>query len=183
MKQSSQELLKELKNITAQALQTVYSFKDLSSEQLNYRTHEKSWSILECLEHLNLYGDFYLPEMERAILQSKTTATTEFKSGLLGNYFAELMRAEKAKKMTSPKDKNPIHSSLSETSILRFEKQAERLRHILQLSENVNLNQVKCSISISRIIRLKLGDTLRFYIYHIDRHIQQANRIKQTQGF
>ncbi len=183
MKQNSQQLLKELESLSAKALLTVQSFKNLTSEQLNFRAHQNSWSILECLEHLNLYGDFYLPEMERAILQSKTTAVTEFKSGILGNYFAELMRAEKGKKMASPKDKNPIHSSLSETTILRFEKQAERLRHILQLSENVNLNQVKCSISLSRFIRLKLGDTLKFYIYHIDRHIQQANRIKQTQGF
>lgn len=183
MQQNSHQLLKELESISAKALLTVQSFKTLTSEQLNFRIHQNSWSILECLEHLNLYGDFYLPEMERAILTSKSTAVPEFKSGILGNYFAELMRAEKNKKMASPKDKNPIHSDLSETAILRFEKQTERLRHILQLSENVNLNQVKCGISLSRFIRLKLGDTLRFYIYHIDRHVQQANRIRQTQEF
>lgn len=183
MKQASQELLNELQSMASNALLTAQSFKTLTSEQLNYRAHANSWSILECLEHLNLYGDFYLPEMEQAILQTKTSSSTEFKSGPLGNYFAELMRAEKVKKMASPKDKNPIHSALSETAILRFEKQTERLRHILLLSEKVSLNDVKCRISISRFIRLKLGDTLRFYIYHINRHIQQANNIRQSQGF
>lgn len=108
MKQASQELLKELNDFTTKALQTVQSFKDLTHEQLNYRAHSNSWSILECLEHLNLYGDFYLPEMEQAILHSKTTASTEFKSGLLGNYFAELMRNKKGKKMAAPKDKTPF---------------------------------------------------------------------------
>lgn len=178
MHQNSTQLLKDLEDILNKSTQQIKAFKQMSSEQLNYRTHAKSWSILECLEHLNLYGDFYLPEMEQAIINSKSTTSKQFKSGLLGNYFAELMRAEKGKKMASPKDKNPIYSALNETTIIRFEKQAERLKHILELAKDANLNTVKCSISISRFIKLKLGDTLRFYIYHIDRHIQQAAKIQ-----
>lgn len=178
MQQNSKQLLKDLEDITNKALQQIQAFKQMNSEQLNYRAHAKSWSILECLEHLNLYGDFYLPEMEQSIIKSKSTTSKQFKSGLLGNYFAELMRAEKGKKMASPKDKNPIYSALNETTIIRFEKQAERLKHILELAKDANLNTVKCSISISRFIKLKLGDTLRFYTYHIDRHIQQAAKIQ-----
>lgn len=178
MQQDSTQMLNELLTITNKAIQQVQSFKRLSSVELNYRAQAKSWSILECLEHLNLYGDFYLPEMEQAIIKSGSHKVDRFKSGLLGNYFAELMRAEKGKKMASPKDKNPLYSALNETTIIRFEKQAERLKHILELAKNANLNTVKCSISISRFIKLKLGDTLRFYIYHIDRHIQQAAKIQ-----
>lgn len=178
MQQNSTQLLHDLKNIIHTTQESVKQFKTMSTSQLNYRSNSSSWSILECLEHLNLYGDFYLPEMERAIIASGSKAEAVFKSGMLGNYFAELMRAEKGKKMASPKDKNPIHSDLNETTIGRFEKQTERLKHILQLSENANLNKVKCCISLSRFIKLKLGDTLRFYIYHIDRHIQQAVKIQ-----
>lgn len=178
MQQDSTQLLNDLEDITNKAVQQIQAFKQMNSKQLNYRAHAKSWSILECLEHLNLYGDFYLPEMEQAIIKSKSTSSKQFKSGWLGNYFAELMRAEKGKKMASPKDKNPIHSALNETCIARFEKQTERLKHILQLAENANLNKVKCCISLSRFIKLKLGDTLRFYVYHIDRHIKQAGRIQ-----
>lgn len=178
MQQNSTQLLKDLEDILNKSIQQINAFKQMNSEQLNYRAHAKNWSILECLEHLNLYGDFYLPEMEQAIIKSKSTTSKQFKSGWLGNYFAELMRAEKGKKMASPKDKNPIYSTLNETTIIRFEKQAERLKHILDLAKNANLNTVKCSISISRFIKLKLGDTLRFYLYHIDRHIQQAAKIQ-----
>lgn len=178
MQQDSRQLLADLTDIINKTQDSLMQFKTMNATQLNYRRNANSWSILECLEHLNLYGDFYLPEMEQAILKSKTSSQVVFKSGLLGNYFAELMRAEKGKKMASPKDKNPIHSTLNETTIARFEKQTERLKHILQLSEKVNLNTVKCSISLSRFIKLKLGDTLRFYIYHIDRHIKQAANIQ-----
>jgi hypothetical protein len=178
MQQDSTQLLRDLEDILNNSIQQIQAFKHMSSEQLNYRAHAKSWSILECLEHLNLYGDFYLPEMERAIIKSGSPKVDLYKSGWLGNYFADLMRAEKGKKMASPKDKNPIYSALNETTVIRFEKQAERLKHILDLAKNANLNKVKCSISISRFIKLKLGDTLRFYLYHIDRHIQQAAKIQ-----
>ncbi len=51
----------------------------------------KSWSILECLEHLNLYGDFYIPEIKNRIESSKTLPKENFKSRILGNYFAKSM--------------------------------------------------------------------------------------------
>ena len=180
MRQDTALLIKELRTMSEKSLQQVQSFKQLDAVQLNYRAHAHSWSILECLEHLNLYGDFYLPEIERAILLAGPQEIKEFKSGWLGNYFAELMRAEKGNTMASPKDKNPIYSSLSDTTIIRFEKQCERLKHILDMAEKTNLNKVKCSISLTRFIKLKLGDTLRFYIYHIDRHVKQASRVTTT---
>ena len=57
--------------------------------QLNWRPSPNSWTILECLEHLNLYGEFYLPQIERKIGSSKTKSEIYFKPGLLGNYFAQ----------------------------------------------------------------------------------------------
>jgi hypothetical protein len=38
----------------------------------------------------------------------------------------------------------------------------------------VNLRKVKIPISISKIVRLKLGDALLFVVYHNERHMYQA---------
>jgi len=46
---------------------------------------------LECLEHLNVYDEFYLPEIEKTINSAKNKSEFIFKSGILGNYFAESM--------------------------------------------------------------------------------------------
>lgn len=179
MKQLKSDLLKEMKTLTEKALRQGQDMKNKSQETLNRKSNEKSWSALECLEHLNLYGDFYLPEIESRILAAPPDKRDDiFNSGLIGNYFAKLMKTEggKIKKMQSPKDKNPIGSQLNQTTVDRFIKQTERLMSLLEMSESVSLNHTKCAISISKMIRLKLGDTLRFYIYHIERHLAQAER-------
>lgn len=72
---------------------------------------------------------------------------------------------------------NPIHSNLSTTTITVFIGQQQQLLKLLQAARMVNLNKVKTRISISRFVKIKLGNTFRFVIYHNQRHILQAKRV------
>ena len=56
-------LYAELIQIIQNHIKEAQYFKTLSLEKLNQKQDDSSWSVLECLEHLNLYGDFYLPEI------------------------------------------------------------------------------------------------------------------------
>lgn len=181
MQTDNNTLIDELIAITEKCNVWVGEFTSLTYDELLCK-HEGEWCILECLEHLNLYGDFYLPEIEmRMMTADRNQPGRPFKSGWLGNYFAELMRvkAGKMKKMKSPKDKNPALSpvKLPITVINRFQKQQDTLLHLLEKCRNLDLVNTKCSISLSPYIKLRLGDTLRFYVYHIERHVIQANKV------
>ena len=172
-------LIDELIYIADHVMTAATAFKELSEKDLNTKNDPSQWSILECMEHLNLYGDFYLPEIEKQLLQgARTKEDALFKSGVIGNYFANLMRVKdgKIKKMKSPKDKNPINSKLSVLVIDRFLKQAEKLKNLLNEGRTVDLTKTKVSISLTKLIKLRLGDTFRFYVYHIERHILQAQK-------
>jgi hypothetical protein len=170
-----------LKRMTA-CTEKVIQFESLSLEQLSFK-YGNQWSILECLEHLNLYGDFYLVEIERRIIQHRRKGSTTFKSGLIGNYFANLMEVKNGKitKMKSPKDKNPCNKNLTATTISRFLKQQERLVDLLNQCRTIDLTKTKTAISLTNFIKLRLGDTLRFYCYHIERHVLQAERVLEEQ--
>ena len=172
-------LIDDLVKRTERVISKAKIFEALPLEQLQYKSGNQ-WSILECLEHLNLYGDFYLPEIEKQIIANQhKTGSTIFKSGIVGNYFANLMEVKdgKIKKMKSPKDKNPSRTALSITTINRFLKQQEQLLNLLQRSRGIDLTRTKTAISLSKFIRLRLGDTLRFYTYHIERHVWQAEGV------
>ena len=175
-------LIEELLSLTEKSIRSVKVFKELDVNQLNFKKSMEQWSILECIEHLNLYGDYYLPEIQKRMLESNDSSTAEiFKAGIIGNYFANLMKVSngKIKKMKAPQDKNPVNSALTITTLDRFLKQQELLKVLLNKGRSVNLNKIKISISISKMVKLKLGDTFRFYVYHIDRHIIQAeNQLK-----
>jgi hypothetical protein len=83
----------------------IYCRKDL---------HAGGWNVLECLEHLNLYGDFYLPEIRKRIVESSFPPGEYFKSGWLGDYFVKSMEPGKTmKKMKTFKDKDPIKQVLN----------------------------------------------------------------------
>jgi len=179
MQVSNNVLIEELLSLTENSIQSVKKFRALTLSQLNFKQSSNEWSVLECIEHLSLYGDFYLPEIEKQILPIKNNnGATIFKSGIIGNYFAGLMKVKNGeiKKMKSPKDKNPLNTELSITTLDRFLKQQELLKSLLQRAKTIDLGKVKTAISLTNILKLKLGDTFRFYVYHIERHILQAER-------
>ncbi|REG87884.1 DinB family protein [Winogradskyella sediminis] len=174
----SEKLIQDLIERTRININQAEKFSLLPTEKLNFRAQKESWSILECFEHLNLYGDFYIPEIRKRIESSKTQPKENFKSGLLGNYFAEsMLPKEKLNKMRTFKGKNPIGSKLDISTIKRFISQQEKILNLLDKSREIDLNKTKTAISISKLIKLKIGDTFRVVVYHNERHLVQANKV------
>lgn len=75
---------------------------------------------------------------------------------------------------------NPLNSKLDKKVIDEFINQQESLLRLLEESRKVSLNKTRTAISISKLIKLKLGDTFRFVIYHNQRHMVQAQRIENV---
>ncbi|MDO5968849.1 DinB family protein [Flavivirga aquimarina] len=175
MKVTSEALISELIEKTRQNINQVEALNLKVIDELNWKANKDTWSALECIEHLNLYSDYYLPEIEQRIIKSTFKPEYYFKSGALGNYFAKsMMPKEKLNKMKTFKDKNPNGSKLDKTTLERFLIQQEKMLELLDKARNVSLNKTKTSISITKLIKLKLGDTFRVVIYHNERHMVQA---------
>ena len=175
---TSEKLIQDLIERTRININQAEKFSLLSTEKLNWRAENDSWSILECFEHLNLYGDFYISEIKKRIENSNTQPKENFKSGLLGNYFAKsMLPKENLNKMKTFKDKNPIGSKLDKSTIERFVSQQEKILNLLDKSREIDLNKTKTAISISKLIKLKIGDTFRVVIYHNERHLEQAKKL------
>ena len=178
MKLTAEQLIQDLIERTRLNSIQVEHFNVLSIEELNWKATPESWSILECLEHLNLYGDFYIPELKLRIDNSNTKAKRFFKPGFLGNYFAKsMLPTEKLNKMKTFKDKDPKSSTLERTTIERFILQQHQLLTLLEQAKAIDLNKTKTAISISPFLKLKLGDTFRVVVYHNERHLEQARKI------
>ena len=155
-------------------------FIPLTYDQLMKRTPDNGWSIGECLEHLNLYGEFYVPAFQNAINKSDFTKQEVYKPGIIGDYLAKSMLPKAGgtitNKMKTPANKNPAKMEVPENVVDRFISQQKDMIEILEMARNTNLNKVKVPLTISKHIRLRLGDMLRFIIYHNIRHMEQAKR-------
>ena len=174
----SKLLLSELIEMTKENLSHSEKFSHLSEKELNFKINKDNWSILECIEHLNRYGDFYLPEIKNSIQTSRKPKEDEFKSGLLGNYFAKsMLPKDKLNKMKTFKSMNPNGSNLDKSVLDKFINQQKTLLELLEQAKTVSLTKTKTGISISKWIKLRLGDTFRVVIYHNLRHVIQAKKV------
>jgi hypothetical protein len=184
MKQN--KFIEELISITKENLNNVQQLQDTSVEALNSRKSETSWSALECIQHLNLYSDFYHPEITKRLdnispfegRESERNANVEtFKSSWLGKKFIDSVTLKDTiKPMNSPKNMNPSlkSSELNEDVLSKFINDQKELLDLLNKSREVSLMKVKTSISLSKLIKLRLGDTFGVIIHHNERHVAQA---------
>ena len=178
MKIITKELIVELIEKTRININKAEGFRRLSEEELNFKASIEEWSVLECIEHLNIYGDFYNPEIKKCIKRASTKSDEVFKSGILGNYFVKLISPkEKVNKMKTLKVNNPLGSKLDRNTIDKFINQQKECLELINKSKGISLTKTKTAISISKLIKLRLGDTFRFITAHNERHLLQAESI------
>ena len=173
----SSELLEELKEISQSLLSRGEAMLEMDKAQLNARPRPDAWSALECLEHLNRYGDHYLPALEKVMEGSKLPSEKQYKAGWLGGYFAKSMYPGKQMKgMKTFSSMNPLGSQLDHKVVEENIRQQRKTLLLLDRAHAHNLNRLRVPTSLSPFLRLKLGDTFRFFIYHNLRHFEQAER-------
>ncbi|MDP4842982.1 MAG: DinB family protein [Salibacteraceae bacterium] len=182
MKQS--QVLNDLKQRTERFIEQTEKWKSLTQDQLNWRESSEKWSVLQCLEHLNLYGDFYLPEFEKRILAAtQISSDLEFKGGWFAEKTANGMLPKDNKlsnSMNTFKNMNPEHSALTITILDRFLKQQHQMLSLLDQAQKVDIKKVKCNLTLP-IIKFNLGSTFKFVIYHNERHLWQASNVLNQQ--
>jgi len=178
MKCNTIDLINDLTERTLKIQSGLKKLETFSIGDLNKRGYPDAWSAFECIAHLNIYGDYYIPEITKKIAQSSSlNPSPVFKSGILGNYFVKMVGPlDTSKKMKTLSSANPLGSKLDISTLHKFNKQQSAMLEILKNVASVDLNKTKTGISIAPWIKIKLGDTLRVVILHNQRHMEQALR-------
>jgi uncharacterized damage-inducible protein DinB len=182
----AEELLKDLRSDVQRIKEAANFFRDVDKTKMIYQPAEGKWSIVQVLEHLNAYGRYYIPAMEKAITEKKTGKQAWFTSGFWGNFFTNSMRPknvyEITNKMKAAKSYSFPNSLNVDTVLAEFNKQQDDLIRLLDMAQHVDLGAIRLPITISKIIKLKLGDVFRFLIAHEQRHMIQARNTLNKVG-
>ena len=175
---NSKKVIADLVLMTTSHIKYAKQLLEISEEKLQIKHSEKSWSVLECLEHLNRYALFYNAEINKKMNASSLPFSETFKSSYLGQKFSmDMLPKENMKTMNTFKSKNPNSSALSkETVLLSFIQLQEELLSYLEIAKNKNLDKIKTKTTLP-ILKFKLGDTFRFVIHHNERHVVQAKNV------
>ncbi|MEL7248346.1 MAG: DinB family protein [Bacteroidota bacterium] len=180
---NSQELIQELDHTVRQGITRIEELKQRSLDALQAEPQQGKWTAAQHLFHLNFYASFYTEAMEACLDQAKSQPKETFRSGWLGNYFTQIIGPAEVDMPLKTKMKSPDNALPPAGSELDVYAELEaylgfqhRLLYLLQRAQQVDLGAHRVPISISRFIRLKLGDTFRFVVAHQERHLQHLER-------
>ncbi|RYU78409.1 DinB family protein [Hymenobacter persicinus] len=154
-------------------------FAPLDAALLNFKPGPDSWSILECLEHLNRYSRYYNAQLAQALAQPVAAPPAEFKFSWLGRKSIETVRPENRKLQKTLARMNPNQSRLDQAVLAEFLAHQTELLALLDCARQANLGRKAVSVEFFKLLKLSIGDTLEFVVAHQERHIQQAGRVHQ----
>lgn len=175
----SLSLLEQLQADTRQLIATATFLKNEDPGLLLEQPGPGRWSVIQVLEHLNSYGLYYLPALRKGLMNGDG-AVKAFRPGWLGNYFTHLLQPKEGvvkNKMKAPKGHRPSFHVDAQPVIETFLLQQHQLLELLELAKQKNIGSIRIPVSLTKLIRLKAGDTFRFFIAHEQRHFVQ---IKNT---
>lgn len=156
----------------------IQDLKKLEDTKLNYKSSAEQWSILECVEHLNRYSEYYINAIENKLNSAKPTSTIEeVKYSMFGKFSIKVMHPENTKKSRTLKRLNPVHSQIDKAVLQDFENYQKRLESILNEAENYPINKIKIPVDVMKIMRLRMGECLEFLLVHQQRHIIQMKSL------
>ena len=156
----------------------------LSAEQLNWPPRQGAWSIGQCLEHLHIANEVYLPAISAA-LEGRPHGTVQevslgwFSRRFIRNYIAPSpggKRARAPKKIEPPKHVEPV---ILET----FLRSNEAARGLVRRASEYDVNHIRFKNPFIPMLRFTIGAGLEIVAKHQSRHLLQAEGVRQSVGF
>lgn len=177
MKYESYSLLDSLQADVRDVILQATALQSRPPRLLQMQPAFQQWSPAQIIEHLNIYARHYVVAMEEGLHFNTLSSATHFRPGWLGNYFTKMMLPGKentiTNKMKAPKNAIPASQPDAVAQVEEFRQHQYHLLNLLEIARNANLSSIRIPTTLHKQIRLKLGDTFRFFIAHEQRHFVQ----------
>jgi DinB family protein len=178
---SRTSLITELSDRTELLKANTQAFFRLTDEQLRHRPAPGKWSIGEIYGHLNLSMDASIRAILSRITKAPDTPGDDYTSGWLGEmaYSIIMPRPDGTVfRLKAMQTQHPDPATLDAREELEsFQRHCDSLDDILQYVATKDLQRIRIPFFVPRLIRMRVGDVLRFLVAHGERHLLQAQRV------
>ena len=162
---------------------TKQHFASLSSEQLNWKSHAKSWSIAECLQHLIITNELYFKQFDRVLKGGGNHSIWErlpFWANFIGNSLLKTLTPEAKRKVNAPRIFRPSQSEISTDIVNQFLIHNQQLLEYLKKLKAHDLT-INISSPVASFLPLPLEAALNIIVNHEERHFTQAKQVLEQQ--
>ena len=178
MKLNKTEVSQQVLHEITEANEQVRRLQQQPIEALRHRPRPEAWSALDCVEHMNLFYDDYLPRVEAAVQQAAPSSNATYSPGFFGKKMIASLRPQQGKrrmKIKTFKKMTPHTDDKSPDPVFAaFFQHHAHLEELLSRGASLDWNGAKVASAIGPILRFKLGDCFRLLLAHTERHLLQA---------
>lgn len=166
-------------------------FLSLSPKQLLWKQDAESWNIAQCLEHINKLFERELPLLKQAVQKAKQAAKKEsYSSSWLACVLLKRLQlpvgghipqSKTAAKILLPRVEIPEEELGAICA--SYQNFALQLRQVLKEAEAISLRENRSPLPQFSWLSVPLGDAFALLLYHLERHIVQAQRLRVQRLF
>lgn len=186
-KEFANEQLEKIKELRTRIQNSFYF---LEAEELNMTPSKGGWSILQCIEHINLTNHLYLRTFAQAVERSTdfTHEDDEYQMGMWGKLMTKAMKPKgdqikwKIKTFNSLRplnDKDPKARLVEQVVFEKFNEDMDALVKLIPEIQKLPWKKTRIQTALGKSVKIRIGDAIAFILAHTERHILQAEKILQ----
>lgn len=160
--------------------------RDLDDERFNWRPDERSWSIAQCLDHLNVGNRVYLVPMREALTRARQKGAVRrgpIRPGPFGRWFVANLEPPPKRRLSAPKKIVPAAQKGKAEVMEEWSRLQAEAKDLLREAAELDLNRTRFVNPFISLIRFSVGTGFQVIVSHERRHLWQAARVKANPQF
>jgi hypothetical protein len=159
--------------------------KGLTAAQLNWKPRPDMWSVGQCLEHLSISNEVYLPRITESLGGPPTGPVDEITVGWFGRWFIRkyIEPTTQQRRARAPRKATPVAKHINSSILDRFIASNALARDVIARGRAHDVNRVRFRNPFVSWIRFTAGTGLTIIARHNHRHLLQAERMRQLSDF
>jgi hypothetical protein len=158
----------------------------LTRGRVNWKPRPDAWSIGQCLQHLVIGNELYIDAIEAAMTRNLTVTgpVDEIAIGAPSRWFIRsyIEPSPQTKRAKAPKQIVPS-ATIDENVLDRFLEGNQRIRAIVRRASDYDVNRIRFRNPFVPVIRFTVGTGFELLARHEERHLLQAERVRQAPDF
>ena len=156
----------------------------LTAAQLNWKPAAHMWSVGQCLDHLLVANNVYLPPIATALDNKPRSPVDRITPGWGGRWFIRNYIEPSPRSRTARAPRKITPSPQVETTLLdEFLRSQDIARDLVRRASDYNVNRIRFVNPFVPLVRFTVGTGFEIIWRHQRRHLLQADKVKQTPGF
>ena len=177
------QLMRELNHAEKRLVSLVDT---LEPEKWRVRRDPNRWSVSECIAHLNLTSEAFIPRLEKALSEARKIPRMQrraYSRGIFATMFAKMLgplpviRGMRIGRVKTTPPFVPTGDSDPGLLVAEFKRHQNELRRIIEEGDPFQLDKVKIVSPFGEKVSYSAYAALTLIPRHEERHLQQAEMV------